>query len=182
MIHRAGGLSIDLCSNIDRAALVDNPGYSLDVVEGSYETPKWRQVFVVDTSEYSYGHLMIAGEINVSVDGSTFYDLNVVAPLTYNLMIDNVPMIEARVIVWHGMISQIWFEGALGNRANAQIGGADKSPGPIYLPFPLGEVPDRIEVLARVFRPKTSGVMLYPDERITITPISRFVSGALVQA
>lgn len=131
----------------------------------------WRAILRVDTAEYSWGQLAISAE---AADGPAIEGTES-DPVGYDpTAVENLAWAELRVIATVAGIDQVWFEGAAGNHSEAQIGGNAKSPGPISLPFAVGEVPDRIEVFARARRGGKAQTVVYPGEVLTVSAGSRF--------
>lgn len=129
----------------------------------------WKEILRVDVSQFDWGQLAIAAEA-ASHPPSAF---DVESGIT-QLETDRIPWAEIRVLVTIGGIDQVWFQGGAGNHSEAAIGGNDKSPGPILLPFVLGEVPDVIEVQARAMRGGLVETDTAEGEILTVTAATRF--------
>lgn len=118
----------------------------------------------VDNSPYSTGFITIYGETRYgAVRGQTLEDSL---------------WAEVRVVVAVHEIQMIWFEGAVGHSlvlTDTGSGGPEKTPGPVYLPFMLGEVPDTIDVYARMRRGNPNITFGYDDDEIlNVVSTSRF--------
>jgi hypothetical protein len=125
----------------------------------------WTAVLRVECADCSWGQLILSAEARsqIPTGGKLSSD------------VETWPWVEVRVIATTAGISSIWFEGAAGNHdaESASIGGGEgNSPGPIILPFGLGEVPDYLEVLARAR--SGGGVTDGLAEYLTIMAASRF--------
>jgi hypothetical protein len=146
-IARAGGIPIDIRGASD-----------------------WKGILRVDTAQFEWGQLVITAE--ASAQPSRASDLE----NGFNwLDADHFPWAEVRVLVTIGGIDHVWFQGGAGNHSEGAVGGNDKSPGPILLPFLLGEVPDAIDVQARAMRGGlVAGAGFFDDEILTVTAVTRF--------
>lgn len=117
----------------------------------------------IETSDFSTGCLAIYGETKMGA--------------VRGVSVEDSLWIEVRVTVKNSGIAMVWFEGALGHTliiTDAGAGGPLKTPGPIYLPFLLGEVPDSIDVEARARRGGATPLTYASDEILNIIPTSRF--------
>ncbi len=122
----------------------------------------WRPVYAADTSEASWGQVLITCEAIASptVEGATDPE--------------NWPHCEVRIIADINGQRVILLEAAVGNHNSETIGDASKSSGPVFMPFYPGEVPDRVEVHARARRggdPELAGDV---DERLMLWAVGRF--------
>ena len=165
MIHRAGGLAVEMCDRMTPAA-------ALSGATARDGTLRWVSLLRVDTENYLDGQILISSEIQLTLDGSTPWDPG--GGVALYAQPENWMYTEIRVVVHHGMTPHVWFEGAAGSYDAVATGGPDKSPGPICLPFLLGEVPDTIEVFGRATNPIGHSIVLTPGEIFTATALSRF--------
>jgi hypothetical protein len=111
---------------------------------------RWKTVLGVDTSEYSWGQVIVTGEARPSPLLSAFdASPNAISP-------ENLPWIEVRIIADINDQRITLLEQAVGVRIDQGFYGSvelgARSCGPILLPLFPGEVPDRIEVHARARR------------------------------
>lgn len=146
-IARAGGLAVDIRGASD-----------------------WVEILRVHCARYQWGQVVITAEAQAQIPTQT----DIEGGITW-LELDRYPWAEIRVLVTIGGTDQIWFQGGAGNHTEGDTGGGDKSPGPITLPFLLGEVPDLIVVQARAMRgglPETDP--FYDSEILNVTAVSRF--------
>jgi hypothetical protein len=145
-IARAGGTPIDLRGASD-----------------------WKEILRVDTSRFEWGQLVIGSEATAQTPSQADTE----SGITW-LELDRFPWAEIRVLVTIGGIDQVWYQGGAGNHSEAEIGGNDKSPGPIVLPFLVGEVPDVLEVQARAMRGGLVETDTADGEILTVTAVTRF--------
>jgi hypothetical protein len=129
----------------------------------------WALVFRVETAAFQWGHLMITSEARAVLSVDEGGAAAVILPEFW-------PWAEVRVLGTFGGVGQILYEGAAGNHdaESAAFGGGEgTSPGPIVLPFPLGEVPDDLEVYAR---PRYGGAVGIGGftQALTVAAVSRF--------
>jgi hypothetical protein len=129
----------------------------------------WIGILRVDCATYQWGQLVISAEASAQIPVTADTE----AGITW-LELDRYPWAEIRVLVSIGGIDQVWFQGGAGNHSEDTVGGNDKSPGPIILPFLLGEVPDSIQVQARAMRGGLPETILGNTEILTVTAVSRF--------
>lgn len=127
------------------------------------------EILRVNCSTYQWGQIVISSEASAQIPTTPDTE----AGITW-LELDRYPWAEIRVLVSIGGIDQVWFQGGAGNHSEDAIGGNDKSPGPIILPFLLGEVPDSIQVQARAMRGGLPETILGDTEILTVTAVSRF--------
>jgi hypothetical protein len=130
----------------------------------------WMEILRVGCALYQWGQIVITAEAHAQ----TPVQADIEAGITW-LELDRYPWAEIRVLVTIGGIEQIWFQGGAGNHTEDETGGGAKSPGPITLPFLLGEVPDSIVIQARAMRgglPETA--VFYESEILNVTAVSRF--------
>ena len=128
------------------------------------------EILRVNCARYQWGQLVISAEAHAQTPTQT----DIESGIDW-LTVDRYPWAEIRVLVTIGGIEQVWFQGGAGNHGEDDTGGPDKSPGPITLPFLLGEVPDSIVVQARAMRgglPETD--VPYDSEILNVTAVSRF--------
>jgi hypothetical protein len=145
-IARAGGIPIDIRGASD-----------------------WKEILRVDTSQFEWGQLVIGAEASAQPAIQADTDIGI----TW-LEVDRWPWAEVRVLVTIGGIDHVWFQGGAGNHSEVAAGGNDKSPGPILLPFLLGEVPDVIDVQARAWRGGLLETVTAEGEILTVTAVTRF--------
>lgn len=145
-IARAGGLPVDIRGASD-----------------------WISILRVDCATYQWGQLVISSEATAQTPSTS----DVESGITW-LELDRYPWAEIRVLVSIGGIDQVWFQGGAGGHSEAATGGNDKSPGPIILPFLLGEVPDSIQVQAKAMRGGLPETATADTETLTVTAVSRF--------
>jgi hypothetical protein len=145
-IARAGGIPVDIRGASD-----------------------WISILRVECASYQWGQLVI----NSDATAQTPSQADIEAGITW-LELERYPWAEIRVLVSIGGIDHVWFQGGAGNHSESAVGGNDKSPGPIVLPFLLGEVPDSIQVQARAMRGGLPESVLSDSEVLTVTAVSRF--------
>jgi len=117
----------------------------------------WKPVFTVETGEMSWGQVVVACEANASPTVAHATELPV------------FPWVEVRINAYVNNQLLTLLEGAVGSHALVA-----SSPGPIFLSFAPGEVPDRVEVLARARRGGLAETAGDPDEKLELVAVSRF--------
>ncbi len=122
----------------------------------------WRPVYASDTSEASWGQILITCEAIASptVEGATDPE--------------NWPWVEVRIIGDINGQRVTLLEAAVANHNSAVIGDDTKSAGPVFMPFYPGEVPDRVEVHARARRGGDPELEGDADERLMLWAVGRF--------
>ena len=122
----------------------------------------WRPVFNVDCGVHQWGQLAVSCEAIASPTVANATDL------------ENWPWVEVRIVTTIGGVVATYLEAGIGSHNAAVIGNDTKSSGPIVLTFGPGEVPDRIEVLARARRGGGAETAGDTDERLDFVASSRF--------
>lgn len=126
----------------------------------------WNNILHVETAAYSTGVVVIYGESRIG-------DV-----LGNGATVQTALWVEVRVQVSYHDIPSIWFEGAVGHTLildSFGAGGPLKTPGPVVLPFLLGEVPDIIDVFARGRRGgDTITSEVNADEILNVVAATRF--------
>lgn len=131
----------------------------------------WKTVLGVDVSEYSWGQVIITGEARPSPTRSAFDVVpNATSP-------ENLPWIEVEIVADVNDQRITLLAQAIGSRTDQGFLGSvemgRRSCGPILLPLAPGEVPDRIEVLARARRGGGLETSFDLDEVLTIRASTR---------
>lgn len=123
---------------------------------------KWKVVLNHDCSEKSWGQVAVTCDARPSptVEGASDPE--------------NWPHCEVRIIADVNGQRVILLEQAVGSHNVTEIGDSTKSAGPILLPLYPGEVPDRIEVLARARRGGDPETEKTADEILMLTAVARF--------
>jgi len=123
---------------------------------------KWKVVYNADCSEKSWGQVAVTCEAKASptVEGASDPE--------------NWPHCEIRIVADVNGQRVILLEQAVGSHNDPEIGDNTKSAGPILLPFYPGEVPDRIEVLARARRGGDPETEFTRDEVLQVTATGRW--------
>ncbi len=122
----------------------------------------WKSVFSVDCADWSWGQVLVTCEAQASPTVAHATDLPV------------WPWVEVRISAWINGQNFVLLEAAVGAHTAAVTGGSDNSPGPVFLGFAPGEVPDKIEVQARARRGGRAETAGDADEKLNLTASSRF--------
>lgn len=117
----------------------------------------WRPVFSVDVGEMSWGQVVVSCEAVASPTVAHASELPV------------FPWVEVRINAVINNQLMTLLEAAVGSH-----GLVATSPGPIFISFGPGEVPDRIEVLARARRGGQAETASDADEVLNLLAVSRF--------
>jgi hypothetical protein len=122
----------------------------------------WKTVFSVETGDFSWGMLLLTCEALASptVAGST--------------VVEAWPWVEIRIVLTVNAQSYTYLEAGIGSHSSATIGDDTDSAGPVVLNFAPGEVPDKIEVVARARRGGSAETAGDVDEKLNLTAVSRF--------
>ncbi len=122
----------------------------------------WRTVFSVDVGDYQWGMLLLTCDAAASptVVGAG--------------NVENWPWVEVRIVLTINAQTFTFLETAIGSHSSPTIGDDTDSAGPVIVNFALGEVPDKIEVVARARRGGTAELAGDADEKLNLTAVTRF--------
>lgn len=121
----------------------------------------FKNIFAVESGEFSWGQLMITCDAAASPTAAGATN------------VENWPWVEVRVVFSVNGQQFTYLEAAVGSHASATIGNDTESAGPILIALTPGEVPDKIEVLARARRGGAAETAGDVDERLNLVAVSR---------